>query len=77
MTLSIISRSGSLALLAAAALLPAVAAAAQGSGPTPQALARISPSGAYLAARHAGLQRDAGAASAYNKAALKADPKNP
>src|SRR4029453_12446194 len=45
--------------------------------PTPQELARTSPSGSYLAARQAGEQRDATAASAYYRAALKADPKNP
>jgi tetratricopeptide (TPR) repeat protein len=76
-TLSNFSRSASFALLAAAALFPATIAAAQGSQiPTAQELARISPAGSYLAARHAGLQRDAGAASAYYRAALRADPKN-
>ena len=44
--------------------------------PSPQELARISPAGNYLAARHAGNERDAGAASAYYRAALKADPRN-
>lgn len=77
MTLSIVSRCGAYALVAAALLSPTAIASAQGSTPTPQELARVSPSGSYLAARHAGLQRDAGAASAYYKAALKADPKNP
>jgi tetratricopeptide (TPR) repeat protein len=61
-------------LLAAAAMFPTALAA---QTPTPQELSRISPSGSYLAARHAGMQRDAGAASAYYRAALKADPKNP
>jgi tetratricopeptide (TPR) repeat protein len=60
-------------LLAAAALFPTAVFA---QAPTPQELSRISPSGSYLAARHAGMQRDAGAASAYYRAALKADPKN-
>jgi tetratricopeptide (TPR) repeat protein len=45
--------------------------------PTPQELARISPSGSYLAARHAGAQRDAAAAAAYYRAALRNDPRNP
>jgi tetratricopeptide (TPR) repeat protein len=64
-------------LLLAAAGLPCVAAA-QGSPtlPTPQELSRISPSGSYLAARHAGVEREAGAASAYYRAALRADPQN-
>jgi tetratricopeptide (TPR) repeat protein len=60
-------------LFAAAAMLPTAVFA---QAPTPQELSRISPSGSYLAARHAGMQRDAGAASAYYRAALKADPKN-
>src|SRR6185295_3453688 len=38
---------------------------------------RLSASGSYLAARHAGTQRDAGAAAAYYRAALRGDPKNP
>jgi tetratricopeptide (TPR) repeat protein len=71
-TRSILSRSAGV-LLAAAAMFPTALAA---QAPTPQELARISPSGSYLAARHAGMQRDAGAASAYYRAALKADPKN-
>ena len=37
---------------------------------------RVSPSGNYLAARHASQQRDAAAASAYYRAALKGDPRN-
>jgi tetratricopeptide (TPR) repeat protein len=45
--------------------------------PSQQELARISSAGNYLAARHAGAQRDAIAASAYYRAALRADPKNP
>ena len=36
----------------------------------------MSPSGNYLAARHAEPQRDAAAASTYYRAALRADPKN-
>ena len=72
MTRSIPSRSAGV-LFAAAAMLPTAVFA---QAPTPQELSRISPSGSYLAARHAGMQRDAGAASAYYRAALKADPKN-
>jgi tetratricopeptide (TPR) repeat protein len=44
--------------------------------PTRQELSRISPSGNYLAARHAGAERDATAAAAYYRAALQADPRN-
>jgi hypothetical protein len=54
--------------------LPAALAA---QSPTPQELSRISASGSYLAARHASSQRDSTAASAYYRAALKADPRNP
>jgi tetratricopeptide (TPR) repeat protein len=67
----------------AAFLLTSQAAAQRTTGqqgsqsPSPQELARVSPSGSYLAARHANQQRDAGAASAYYRAALKSDPRNP
>ena len=39
-------------------------------------LSRVSTSGNYLAARHASTQRDAAAAAAYYRAALRTDPKN-
>jgi tetratricopeptide (TPR) repeat protein len=45
--------------------------------PSQQELARYSPAGNYLAARHAGAERDAMSASAYYRAALRADSKNP
>jgi tetratricopeptide (TPR) repeat protein len=44
--------------------------------PSASELARLSMSGSYLAARHAGTQRDAGAAAAYYRAALRNDPRN-
>ncbi len=44
--------------------------------PTAQELASLSAAGSYLAARHAGQQRDAGAAAAYYRVALKRDPNN-
>jgi tetratricopeptide (TPR) repeat protein len=44
--------------------------------PTAQDLYGLTASGSYLAARHAGQQRDAAAAAAYYNAALKKDPKN-
>ena len=47
-----------------------------GQTPTAQELFGVTASGSYLAARHAGQQRDAGAAAAYYRAALKDDPKN-
>ena len=45
--------------------------------PSQQELSRVSPAGNYLAARHAGTERDAVSASAYYRAALRADSKNP
>jgi tetratricopeptide (TPR) repeat protein len=69
-------------LLATTAMFPAALSAqtpqpARSAVPTAQELARMSASGSYLAAREAGGQRDAAAASAYYRAALKADPRNP
>ena len=73
------------ALGAAMLLLPA-SLSAQGAAqdaqistylPSAQELARLTASGSYLAARHAGTQRDAGAAAAYYRASLRGDPKNP
>jgi len=51
---------------------PALAA----QSPTAQDLAGMTASGSYLAARHAGQERDATAAAAYYLAALRHDPKN-
>lgn len=48
----------------------------QPHSPVRTEFSRISSSGSYLAARHASAQRDATAASAYYRAALRADPKN-
>ena len=44
--------------------------------PSAQELAGMSATGSYLAARHAGQERDAAAAAAFYRAALKRDPKN-
>ena len=44
--------------------------------PTPQELVHSTVSGSYLAARHAGLERDPGTAAAYYLNVLKADPRN-
>src|SRR5690242_4750705 len=72
-------------VLGAALCLPATLSA-QGTSQNPppgqafvpsrSELDRMSMSGSYLAARHAGTQRDAGAAAAYYRAALRNDPKN-
>jgi tetratricopeptide (TPR) repeat protein len=73
-------------LLGATALCLPATLSAQGTSQNPpqsqsfvpsgNELARLSMSGSYLAARHAGTQRDAGAAAAYYRAALRNDPKN-
>ena len=65
------------AVIALPATLCAQATTAANPVPTQQELARYSPAGNYLAARHAGTERDARSASAYYRAALRADPKNP
>jgi tetratricopeptide (TPR) repeat protein len=44
---------------------------------TAPAFPRVSVSGSYLAARHAGVARDAAAASIYYRVALRGDPRNP
>src|SRR5260370_1001573 len=67
---------------AAAAAVPALAitwAAMRSARPRPQpreGLSRPSPAGSYLGARHAGGERDAAAAAAYYRAALRGDPRN-
>ena len=66
--------------LAAVIALPATLCAQANTSPMPpnqQELARVSSAGNYLAARHAGTERDAASSSAYYRAALRADPKNP
>jgi len=60
-----------LAVLAAAA---PITLAAQQSAPVD--LSGLTASGSYLAARHAGQQRDAAAAASYYRSALKRDPNN-
>ena len=67
------------AVFLAAAPASAMAQGAQGAGerkPTAMELSGLTASGSYLAARHAGQQRDASAAAAYYRNALKRDPKN-
>jgi hypothetical protein len=41
-----------------------------------EGFSRTSPSGSYLAARHADGQRDVAAAASYYRAALRGDPRN-
>jgi len=65
----------SLAIAAAAIWTFPQAIAAQ--APNPRDAARSTPSGNYLAARQANLDRDADAAATYYRAALRADQRNP
>ncbi|MCX7295929.1 MAG: hypothetical protein NTU64_03395, partial [Hyphomicrobiales bacterium] len=60
----------------AAAPASSTAQAAKERGPTAQELSGLTASGSYLAARHAGQQRDAISAAAYYRNALRRDPKN-
>jgi tetratricopeptide (TPR) repeat protein len=53
------------------------AVAAQSQGQLPRDTTHITPSGNFLAAREANIERDADAASLYYRAALRTDPKNP
>jgi tetratricopeptide (TPR) repeat protein len=46
------------------------------SAQAPSPYSRMSVSGSYLAARHAGAERDAASAAAYYRAALRGDPRN-
>jgi tetratricopeptide (TPR) repeat protein len=63
-------------VIAAAAFWAApVAMAAQ--APNPRDASHFTPSGSYLAARQANLDRDPDAAATYYRAALKADQRNP
>jgi tetratricopeptide (TPR) repeat protein len=72
-TVSMLFRCATGAALAAFVVTLPAALAAQ---PSAQELSRTSPSGSYLAARHAGAERDASAAAAHYRAALRADPRN-
>src|SRR6516164_3129491 len=69
-------RRAAVAALAALAISwPGLLSARAQSQPR-DAFSRASPSGSYLAARHAGGQRDAAAAASYYRAALRGDPRN-
>ena len=61
---------------ALAAFLAAAPVELAAQAPAVAGPCRLTASGSYLAARHAGQQRDAAAAAAYYRAALKRDPKN-
>jgi tetratricopeptide (TPR) repeat protein len=71
------SRLRGAALAASAALAIAWASVfEQARAEAPSNFSHISASGSYLAARHAGGERDAAAAAAYYRAALRGDPAN-
>jgi tetratricopeptide (TPR) repeat protein len=74
-------RRAAVAVIAALAISWPAALSARAQAPAtfaqaPASFARSSTSGSYLAARHAGGQRDAAAAAAYYRAALRGDPRN-
>jgi tetratricopeptide (TPR) repeat protein len=61
---------------ALAAFLVNVPVELSAQAPNAQELSGLTASGSYLAARHAGRQRDAAIEAAYYRAALRRDPKN-
>jgi tetratricopeptide (TPR) repeat protein len=65
------------ALAAGVAATAMLSAEVRAQAPTAQELARTTGSGNYLAGRQANILRDASAAAAYYRGALKYDPKNP
>ena len=71
----LLRRAAVAALAALAVIWPGMLSARAQAQPR-EGLSRTSPSGSYLAARHAGGQRDVAAAAAYYRAALRGDPGN-
>jgi tetratricopeptide (TPR) repeat protein len=67
---------GAAAMAAAAAIVIGWPGLVSARAEAPASFSRTSTSGSYLAARHAGGQRDAAAAAAYYRAALRGDPRN-
>ena len=59
-----------------AAVLWVIPGAMAAQAPNPHDIGRLTPSGSYLAARQANLDRDPDAAAAYFRAALKSDQRN-
>jgi tetratricopeptide (TPR) repeat protein len=64
------------AAIAGAAIVFGLYPALASETPTPQDLVHATASGSYLAARHAGTERDSATAAAYYLNVLKADPRN-
>jgi tetratricopeptide (TPR) repeat protein len=65
------------AIVGAAFALSPPSAFAAAQAPTPQEISHFTTAGSYLAARHAGSERDEAAAAAYYLNVLKSDPRNP
>ena len=76
---SLLPRHAAIVGIAFALSLPTVLAvrAATVQGPTLEELSPENAAGSYLAARHAGAERDSNAAAAYYLDVLKLDPRNP
>ena len=64
------------AAVVGAVVLWSLPSALAAQAPTPQDLSHSTASGSYLAARHAGVERDSSTAAAYYLNVLKADPRN-
>ncbi len=64
------------AAVVGAVVLWSLPSAFAAQAPTPQDLAQTTVTGSYLAARHAGVERDSATAAAYYLNVLKADPRN-
>lgn len=64
------------AAVVGAVVLWSLPSALAAQAPTPQDLLHSTAAGSYLAARHAGVERDSGTAAAYYLNVLKADPHN-
>ena len=64
------------AAIAGAAMLFGLPSALATETPTTQDLVHATASGSYLAARHAGTERDSATAAAYYLNVLKSDPRN-
>jgi len=71
---SLLPRHAAIVCIAAILSLPSALAA---QAPTQQELQHSNAAGSYLAARHAGAERDSATAAAYYLNILKLDPKNP
>jgi tetratricopeptide (TPR) repeat protein len=64
------------AAIAGVIVLLSLPSALAAETPTPQDLAHATTAGSYLAARHAGVERDSAAAAAFYLNVLKTDPRN-